>query len=176
MKKCTIVLGIVAAILAVYVGCKSIPSVDNMTITSTSIGVAAGYVANNTKIDDVSRNEVINIMNEVSMSIPEAKQTFVEAWMPIAKRHTQKLVDEFKINLIQADLIITSFSVAAKGLDYIFNVRYPKAGEYKDLVESAVHGFTGGFLTVFRPANMLSAPIHVARDEAAYEYLMKVNL
>lgn len=39
-------IAMLACILALFTGCKTVPTVDVMERTSKSIGVAAGYVAN----------------------------------------------------------------------------------------------------------------------------------
>lgn len=134
-------------------GCKSIPTAEAMYSTSLAIGYATGMIANQCKIKAEDRQVVIDIVNIVSQTIPEQGQTFEEAWTPIAKAHVQKLIDEGKIDQKVGDIILSAFAVVVKGIDYIFEVRYPKAKEYKDLVVAAIDGFTTGFLTVFKPEN-----------------------
>lgn len=172
MKK--LVLTIAAAIMAVCVGCKSVPTDGQMYTASYAIGVSAGLVANMTKIDDASRNAVIEIMNKVDSCIPATNETFSAAWTPIAAEHIAKLVEEGKIDAGQGILIAKTFEVAVNGIDYLFNVRFPKARQYQELVEAATHGFCGGFLTVFKSANSsmgFSSSSSATYDVEAYDYL-----
>lgn len=156
------------------VGCKSLPTSDTMYSTANAIGVATGMVANGTEIDDASRNAVCDIVNKVSSCIPETNQTFSAAWTPIAKEHTDKLIVEGKISTTQGVFVMKAFSVAVAGIDYIFEVRYPTAKQYKDIVTAAVNGFTDGFLTVFKPVDGDSARGRaVTFDIDAYEWLKK---
>ena len=166
-----LMITVMAAFMAAVVGCKSIPTPEGMATTSYAVGAAAGMVANQTKIDDASRNVVIAIMNEVDSCIPQTNQTFEAAWMPIAKAHTQKLIDEKKIDAGQGELILGAFDVACKGIDYLMKVRYPKAMEYTELIEAGAHGFCDGFLSTFKPANSVSAGAKMMVDAEAYEYL-----
>ena len=175
MKK--ILMAIVEALTFVIVGCKPVNSVENMETTATAVGKAAGYVANQTKIDDNSRAVVIDIMTKASVIVPTNDQKFVDAWSPIAKEITGKLVADGKINEAQSALINGAFGVACKGLDYLVTVRYPNAKNVENLVSAAVKGFTSGFLTVFKPTNgMLSAHADDTYDKEAYEYLLATEL
>ena len=65
-------IGALALLVGIVSGCKSIPTVDTMTKTSIAIGYSAGLVANQIKIDDVSRNAVIDIVNKANSVIPNA--------------------------------------------------------------------------------------------------------
>lgn len=168
-----VLMTIVAAFAVVFSGCKQIPSVETMETTATAVGKAAGYVANQTKIDDKSRTVVIEIVTKAAEVTPAKDQTFVDAWTPIAKEITDKLIAEGKIDQGQALLINGAFGVACRGLDYLFTVRYPKAKEAQNLVSAAIKGFTTGFLTVFKPVNgAVSATASGDFDKEAYEYLM----
>jgi len=164
-----------AVVCAVFVGCKTVPTTEDIYSTSYAVGVSAGLVCNMTKIDDTSRNAVIDIMNEVQQCVPATNQTFEAAWTPIAKSHVAQLIADGKIDKGQGDLILALFGLAVKGIDYIFEVRYPQAKQYRDLTVAAVDGFIGGFLTVFKPANVTDARGTVLYDAEAYEYL-KQNL
>lgn len=168
-----ILMTIVAALAMLFAGCTKEPTVEEMTTTSTAVGRAAGFVANQTKIDDKSRGVVIEIVTKASEVTPKEDQSFVDAWSPIAKEVTDKLVAEGKIDQGQAILVNGAFAVACKGLDYLVTVRYPKVKKYENLVSAGVKGFTGGFLEVFKPANKsVSAPNDGDYDKKAYEYLM----
>lgn len=150
--------GLVAAtatgtVATTVTGCKSLPTAEVMYSTSLAIGYATGMIANQFKIRTEDRQIVIDIVNIVSQTVPAEGQTFEEAWAPIAKAHVQKLIDEGKIDKGLGDIILAAFAVVVKGIDYIFEVRFPKAKLYKDLVIAAIDGFTTGFLTVFKPEN-----------------------
>jgi len=161
------------ASVAVLVGCQSVPTPEYIGSLSTAIGVSTGMVVNMTKIDDASRNAIVDIMNKVSQCIPETNQSFEAAWTPIAKEHTQKLIDEGKIDAKQGDLILTAFSLVTKGIDYLFDVRFPKAKEYKELVTAGVDGFINGFLTMFKPANGTLCAGKADYDKDALDYLLE---
>jgi hypothetical protein len=171
MKK--ILMTIMAALAMLFAGCTKEPTVEEMTATATAVGRAAGFVANQTKIDDKSRAVVIEIVTKASEVTPKEDQSFADAWAPVAKEVTDKLVAEGKIDQGQAILIQGAFGVACKGLDYLVTVRYPKVKKYENLVSAGVKGFTGGFLEVFKPANKsVSAPKDGEYDKKAYDYLM----
>lgn len=159
-----------AALVFAIAGCKSVPTPDQMKATATSIGVAAGLVANETKIDDKARNAVVAVMEEVSRATPSQGQSFEDAWTPVAQGIVAQLVADGKLDGGQAQLVLAAFSVAVKGIDYIFDVRFPKARQYEELVAAASAGFTGGFLTAFKPVNekAVAAP---QPDEAALAWL-----
>ena len=150
--------GLVAAtatgtVATTVTGCKSLPTAEAMYSTSLAIGYATGMIANQCKIRTEDRQIVIDIVNIVSQTVPAEGHTFDEAWTPIAKAHVQKLIDEGKIDKGLGDIILAAFAVVVKGIDYIFEIRFPKAKLYKDLVIAAIDGFTTGFLTVFKPDN-----------------------
>lgn len=175
MKK---LIAVALSALALLVcGCKGTPTVDEMTKTATTIGRAAGLVANQTKIDDASRAVVIEIVTRATNVVPKVDQSFTDAWTPIATEVTNKLVAEGKIDAGQAILIQGAFTVACKGLDYLTTVKYPKARQYENLTSAAVYGFSGGFLEVFKPTNGALAAVKAAYeyDQGAYDYLMKAQ-
>ena len=159
------------AIFACMCGCKSVPTVDEMENVSRAVGVATATVCNMTKINDRDRGIIVEIIQEVEFCVPETNQTFESAWTPIARVHVQKLVDEGKIDKMEGELILDAFKVVCKGMDYLVTVRYPKIRQYGDLVSAAVHGFCGGFLTYFKPANENVVMCAQSMDKDAYEYL-----
>jgi len=160
------------ALTTASVGCKSVPTTDTMYRTSYAVGVTTGMIANETKIDDASRNAICDVLNIVSSCVPETNQTFEAAWMPIAKAHIAKLVEDGKLDAAQARMVETTFSLIVQGIDYLFEYRFPKAKAYKEVVIAAIDGFTGGFLTVFKPANdTLSSARTVEFDAQAYQWL-----
>lgn len=172
MKKIIAFLAI--ALMAITVGCKSIPSEDSLRTTSTAIGKAAGYVATQVEMGEHERAVVIEIMTVVPNVIPAKDHKYVDVWVPVANDILGKLVNEGKINKDQADLIINAFAVACKGMDYLVDVRFPKIRDYENLMNIATTGFADGFLTVFKPINLrLAAPMGDADyDREAYEFLM----
>lgn len=172
MKKATC---LIIMTLLVAIGCTTLPDTDKMYKASKAAGVATGLIANMTDIDTTSRGTIIDIMNTVVTCIPETNQTFYTAWMPIAQRHTQKLIDEKKIDNGEGEIIIATFTVVTKGIDYLFDVKYPKVRTYQNLTESAIHGFSDGFLAVFTPVNLCTASESncVEYDKDTYLYLMK---
>lgn len=169
MKKLMVLFAAVAALL---VGCDpKLPTASEMETTAKAIGVAAGFVANQTKLDAESKTAVVEVMTKVAEVIPASNQTFEEAWTPTAKEVVAKLVADGKLKEGQDVLVLAAFNVATKGLDYTFNVRYPKAKEVAELVNAAVRGFTTGFLTTFNTSAMKATPAEM--DKEAYEYLTK---
>lgn len=175
MKKFSKLFAVLALALGIcMVGCTSLPTNDTMYSTTCAIGVATGMVTNGTKIDDASRNAICDIMNEVSQCIPETNQTFSAAWTPIANAHTDKLIADGKLTAEQGVLVMKAFDLVVSGIDYIFEVRFQKAKQYKGLVSAAVDGFTDGFLSVFKPVNgELASGRSVTFDADAYEWLTK---
>lgn len=164
MSKFIDVIGAVG-LAACMVGCKSQqPTVDTMYSCSMAIGVSAGLVANECRIDDKARNEVIEVVGIVQEIVPATNQTFDAAWTPIAQAHVDKLVSEGKIDAAAGGVIMAAFHAAVVGIDYVF-YRYPTAKKSQELASAAVDGFSDGFLTVFRPVDE-----NVVRDSDAYLY------
>ena len=137
----------------VLTGCHSVPTPEAMFQTAQAVGFSAGMICNLTKISDKDRAIVCDIMNIVGQVLPEQGQSFEDAWGKVAKDHLALLVQQGKISQVEADIIFAAFTTAVKFVDYLFNVRYPKAKEVKELVFAATNGFVVGFLTVFKPAN-----------------------
>lgn len=152
-------------------GCNPTPTAEKIASVSKLAGTSAAMVVNMTKIDEQSKAVVIEIMDKVEMTIPQTNQTFTEAWTPIAKEHVGKLISDGKINDVQGQLILSGFSIACNGIDYIFDVRYPKAREYKELLEAAVHGFIGGYKSVYSTSSLKSGSASPEYDKEAYDYL-----
>lgn len=169
MYKTLIAVGAIAA--TVLTGCKNTPTPEVMYKTANAIGVSAGMVANASNIPDDTRTVVVDIVKEVDKCIPRTNQTFEAAWTPVAEAHVEKLVADGKLTNYNKDLVLKTFNIAVCGIDYIFDVRYPEARQYQDVVESAVHGFTEGFLVVFKSTTTLSATPKEEFDSQAFEYL-----
>ena len=163
-----------AAIIAAFSGCKTVPTVDVMKSTAYAVGCAGGLVANETKIDDKSRNAIIEVIALVRDVVPEDGHTFQEAWTVVARVYADKLIQDGKIDQGQAALIVNGVAIAATGVDYLFT-RYPKAKKYEELVAAAISGFSDGFLATFKPVNLDSAPDArrsvVEYDKDAYVYI-----
>lgn len=167
---------LIAAILLGFcvIGCdKELPTADKIETVSKLAGTSAAMVVNMTKIDEQSKTVILDIMDKVSKSIPQKDQTFSEAWNPIAKEYVGKLVEENKINEAQGGLILSGFAITCDGLDYVFNVKYPKAREYKELVDAAVRGFVDGYKSVTVSANTKGGSAAPDYDKDAFDYLKK---
>jgi len=169
MKK--LLYGIAAAVAVVIIGCKTLPTIEQMFENSRLIGAATAMVANSIKTDDKCRNAIIEIVSQVQYCIPQTNETFETAWTPIAEQHVQKLFEDNVIDKDQGEIILCAFKTVVKGIDYLMNIRYPQARQYQELTEAAVHGFCFGFLVDYKPANMMSTAVPHAYDEAAYKYL-----
>lgn len=168
MKK--ILIGSVIA-AALMTGCKSVPSATSLYITSKAIGVSVALVANETKIDNASRNEIINIVNLVDAYVPSTNETITVGLDKIVNTYVEKIYEEGKITDDQKKLILDVSKVMVDGVDYIVYVRYPKIGDNVVLVEAAIHGYSDGFLTYFKPANTMSATsVTVDYDHDAYMF------
>lgn len=172
------VIGIAcAAVCAAFVGCQSVPSAEQMYTVSHMIGASAGLVADNMDTNVHSTvEEIVKIVAEVT---PETNQTFEAAWTPIAQKHVDELVEAGKLTKEQGTLVMSSFVVVVKGIDYVFENRYPEARQYKELVASAINGFTKGFLATFNSGSTEESQkgraVHtrVEYDNAAWEYLVR---
>ena len=169
-KSAIVLMGVAA--MAIVAGCRTLPTADKMQSVASAIGAAAGLVANETKIDDKSRNTIVAIMEEVVRVLPSQEQSFEEVWTPLAKEIVAKLVSDGKITEEIGTISLGAFGIAVKGIDYLFDVRYPKAKKYEELVSAAVNGFTGGFLAVFKPVNSEeSKGLELKVDKKAYDWL-----
>lgn len=169
--KVQIMMAALALGLGFILGCKKLPTPEVMHVTSTAVGVAAGKVANELKVDDGTRNAIIDVMNIAVQVVPGVDQTFEDAWTPIAESHIAKLVADGKLTAAQAALVKSAFVLAVKGLDYLF-ISDPESKKYENLVISAIDGFAGGFLGEFKPANANAVDrVYRPYDRKAYEYL-----
>ena len=168
-----------AAMLALAVGCT--PSEEQIKTTATAIGYAAGLVANETPIKDEARNAVVEVLNEVRACIPADGQSFAQAWEPVIKSKVSELVAAGKIDEATGTIVTSVALMAAKGVDYLFDVRYPEARKYAELVSAGASGAIDGFLAVFKPVNCGDcgdcgdckprAASKVDYDRKAYEWL-----
>ena len=165
MKK--LMLGALAVSLAFFTGCK--PTVEQIKATATAVGYAAGLVANETPIKEEARNTIVDILGEVRGCIPAEGQSFAEAWEPVIKEKVAALVKAGKIDSATGEIVTMVALMAAKGVDYLFDVRFPEARKYEELVAAGVSGAVDGFLTTFKPVN--AKAVDVDYDKDAYKWL-----
>ena len=179
MKKlmmCMIALG-----LAMFVGCT--PTAEQINKTATAIGSAAGLVADTTGIKDDARNALVTVLNEVRSCVPAEGQSFEVAWTPVIKAKVEELVAAGKITASTGSIVTSVALMAAKAVDYMFDVRFPKAKQYEELVRAGVSGALDGFLAVFKPVNCdecsdctdceVRARAKADYDKEAYEWFKK---
>ena len=160
---------IMALALAGFVGCT--PTEEQVKQTATAIGYAAGLVANETPIKDDARNAIVEIMGEVRACVPAEGQSFVDAWTPVIKEKVAKFVEAGKIDAATGEIVVTACVLAAKGVDYLFDVRYPKAKQYAELVAAGASGAIDGFLRAFKPVDAKLGAEKPKYDKKAYEWL-----
>lgn len=162
---CLLALG-----LAMLMGCT--PSAEQINKTATAVGYAAGLVANKVEIKDDARNAIVSVLNDVRSCIPIEGQSFADAWTPVIKEKVSILVKDGKIDAATGELVTSIAIMAAKGVDYLFDVRFPKVKQYEELVAAGVSGAVDGFLSVFKPVNDSARTIG-DYDKEAYEWFMK---
>lgn len=171
MKK--LISGICAVGIVALTGCT--PTVEQIHATATTIGYAAGLIANETPIKDDARNAIVEVLNEVRTCIPAEGQSFEAAWTPIIKDKVAALVADGKIDAPTGEIVTAVAVMAAKGVDYLFDVRYPQAKQYAELVAAGASGAINGFLEVFKPVNSEDSKSRSASkidyDKEAYEWL-----
>lgn len=168
MKK--VMMATLATVAMAFTGCT--PTAEEINKTATAIGYAAGLVANKTKVDNNARNAIVAVLNDVRQCVPSEGQSFVDAWTPVIKSKVEELVKAGKIDAITGELVTSVALMAAKGVDYIFDVRFPKAKQYEELVAAGASGAIDGFLTVFKPVNHSEDDCQdcVARGNAKKDY------
>lgn len=167
MKK---VLSVALVAMMALVGCKTVPTQDKMYATSYSVGCASGMVVNETKVDDKTRDTIIEVVSIAKEVAPAEGRSFQETWVPFATEYTDTLVRAGRLDPTQATIVVGGVTIASAGLDYVFNA-YPKARTYEELVSAAVNGFSTGFLTTFKPSNADTRSISADYDKDAYLYL-----
>ena len=158
MKK--VMLGMVALVIAA--GCT--PTAEQINATATAIGYAAGLVANQTEIKDDARNAIVSILNDVRSCVPAEGQKFTDAWTPVIKAKVAEMVAAGKINEATGAIVTSVAVMAAQAVDYLFDIRFPEARKYEELVAAGMTGALDGFLTVFKPEN------DEARERVIKEY------
>ena len=175
MKK--LMVGIMASVLAVLTGCT--PTADQINKTATAIGYAAGLVADNAGIKEDARNAIVTVLNEVRVCVPAEGQSFADAWTPVIKAKVAELVAAGKIDAATGTVVTSVAIMAAQAVDYMFDIRFPKAKQYEELVRAGASGAIDGFLAVFKPANGCDDCIDCVvkakadYDKGAYDYFEK---
>lgn len=166
-------MSIVALIVALttLVGCKTLPTPPQIGSSARLIGTSTGLVVNAMGVKDETKKQVLDILNTVCSAIPSSTETFVKVWVPLAKVEIDKLVEKGEMDAAEGDMVLTAFTLVCKGVDYIFEVRYPKAKAYRELVEAAVDGFTQGFASAVNPYALKANSVEMEYDVEAYEYL-----
>ena len=160
MKKFSIkafAVACLAAVAFVFAGCDKLPSAEKIENVSKTIGYAAGLTCDLTKMSDKAKTVTLEVMDIVDDVVPLTNQTFTAAWTPVIDETVAKFVADGKITAGEGAIVKTARAAVTQGLDYVFEVRWPKAKEYKELVSAAVRGFTDGFKTVIKPVNMKAA-------------------
>ena len=160
MKKFNIkafVVAFFAAAVFVLAGCDKLPSADKIENVSKTRGQAAGLTGDLAKMSDKARTTTLEVMDIVDDVVPSVNQTFTDAWAPVIEETITKSVTEGKITSDEGAIVKTAMGAVTQGLDYVFEVRWPTAKDYKELVSAAVRGFTEGFKTVIKPTNMKAA-------------------
>lgn len=163
MKK---ILAVALSVVALA-GCT--PSEEQVKQTATAIGYAAGVIANETPIKDEARTAVTQILNEVRTCIPAEGQSFADAWAPVIKERVAELVAAGKLDAPTGEIVVSAAMLAAKGVDYLFDVRFPKAKEYANLVSAGASGAIDGFLAAFPPPDAKNGKLEY--DKKAYKWL-----
>lgn len=166
MKK-TLTAIVAAAMAAFMCGCDELPSVEKMTAISTTIGKTAAYACQLASIDEHVKEEILNVLDIASKVVPEAGQTFTDAWAPVIDEELKKLVEKGKLDDSTSAIAKLALTAATEGLDYVF-VKYPKAKDVKELVGAAVDGFIAGYKSI-APLGARNASSDI--DEDAYKYL-----
>lgn len=180
MKKTLRSIASLAVAAALLAGCSStteLPTPEKICAVAKSVGTAAGLVASKASMEDSQRALVREIVADVQKCVPATNQTFSAAWTPIAKEKTAKLTEAKKLTEAQASLVMSAFSVAVDGIDYLFAIKYPAAKTSADLVNTAAIGFCEGFLSTFSASSTATAAVAMSAkpeyDEAAYKWLSK---
>ena len=174
MKK--LILAIMSAGLVAITGCT--PTADQINKTATAIGYAAGLVADNAGIKEDARNALITVLNEVRSCVPAEGQSFADAWTPVIKAKVAELVAAGKIDEATGAIVTSVAIMAAQAVDYMFDVRFPKAKEYEELVRAGMLGAIDGFLAVFKPVDDCDDCTRKAKacyDQEAFDWF-KANL
>lgn len=159
----------------ILTGCKTVPTENQMQTIGNMSGYTAAFVLDKkVKVDDVTRNAIINITTEAEKYIPATNETFATTWTPIAKKY----LDDFKDksgNPIPEETkkkVLTAFNYIVGLLDKYVEKRGIK--EYQNLTEIFIHSFCNSFLTNFKPVNtQLMSSQKIELDEFTYKTMME---
>lgn len=139
---------IVPLCVAVFTGCKHVPSCDVIYMVAHAGGTGTALVMNETSLDAEKRTIIRDITKEVRECTPEVGQTLEAAWTPIAQDHTDLLVQEGKIDAATGAVIMAGFKTVMVGVN-LLEARYPVIRANRDLLNASITGFTDGFLAKF---------------------------
>jgi len=172
MKK--LVLGIIAACMAIITGCKTVWTTDESYKVGSAVGYTTAYVLNNqAKLDNDTRNAIIKITTEVQKYVPGSNETFTTAWTPIVNSYLDKLVADGKLTVKQAERVKKDFCYITTLLDSYVEKKGIKP--YQDCVNAFIDGFITKFLDNFKPVNvsgvLCTSTKSAELDAVTYEYL-----
>ena len=162
--------------LAIVVGCATIPTPTSINATATAIGYAAGLVVDQTKIKDSDRNTLVIVLNEVRSCVPSEGQSFVDAWTPVIQAKVAELIEAGKLTKESGAMVTSLAILSAQAVDYMFDIRFPQAKQYEELVRAGVSGAIDGFLAAFKPANDCdgcSEKSAIKFDKEAYQWFQR---
>lgn len=148
VKHLVVVLTTVATF--VFAGCKELPSEQTIETSAKLIGAAAGLAVNQLKVDAVVKNEITGIVTKVSSAVPATNETFAAIWTPVYTAHTEKLLEQKKLSSAQAKILVSSMAIVCDALDYVFDIKYPAAKPYANLVSAATRGFSNGLVSMLK--------------------------
>jgi len=151
----------IAMTVVLFSGCKDLPDAATIGSLSKAVGYAAGITCNLTKMSEKTKTNLVEILDIAAEVLPEKDQSFTEVWTPLVKDLVGKAVAEKKIENGEGQLIILAMGVVTKGLDYVFDVRWPNAKKYTDLVAAGTKGFVEGFKSVLK--------VSLAKGEFPYD-------
>ncbi len=162
--------------LSIVVGCATIQTPARINATGTAIGYAAGLVVDQTKIKDSDRNTLVIVMNEVRSCIPNEGQSFVDAWTPVIQAKVAELIEAGKLTKESGAMVASIAILSAQAVDYMFDIRFPQAKQYEELVRAGVSGAIDGFLAAFKPANDCDGCTEksaIEFDKEAYQWFQR---
>ena len=143
MKKFLLIA--MAACIACFTGCKTIPEKETVAQKAYTAGLAAGYAASLVpQISAQDKTNVVVIVTLVEKFTPQDGQTVTEAWTPVINDAITTLVAQGKLDEGQAALVRTAANLATSGIDYLF-VKHPEWKEEKDIVAVVIHQACAGF-------------------------------
>lgn len=167
MKKLFTIL-ITICIFGIY-GCKSIPTEDQITGLSYAAGLAAGYACELNNVDTSVIETTLTVLNNISLVIPETNSTFVVTWTPLIISNVNKYIDAGKINNTHGQIIISSLTLVAKTVDYMF-IKHPTWKEYSNATLITIQGISEGFKSVIS-SSLFKSQIMLTHDIDVYNYL-----